>query len=123
MYAVVLQDRCHTAWRSTAYNHLPSLAIARRAALVNSEWLLPGAALLKVRYPLDPVLAHDPSQLVDGFDCNGRLADPLVQRLERLRNGPWQYLWVLDTRGSDPWPGATPLYRDANSALYRLPRG
>jgi hypothetical protein len=123
IHAIVLQDRCRTAWASTAYNHLPSIAIARRAALVNSQWLLPGAALLKVRYPLDPALAHDPSQLVDGFDCNGPLAEPLAERLKRLGAGPWQYLWVLGTRGVDPWPGATPLYRDGDSALYRLPPG
>lgn len=120
IHAVVLQDRCRTAWQSTAHSHLPSLAIARREALVNSQWLLPGAALLRVRYPLDPALANDPSQLVDGFDCAGPLPDPLAARRRAIARGPWQYLWVLRTGGTDPWPGATPLYRDADSALYRL---
>ncbi len=121
IHAVVLQDECRTAWQSSAYNHLPSLAIARRDALVNSQWLLPGAALLKVRYPLDPRISHDPSQMLRGFTCRGPVSHPLTTRLRTLQRGQWDYLWVLETRGTDPWPGQSPLYRDANSALYRLP--
>ncbi len=123
IHAVVLQDRCHSAWQATAYNHLPSLAIGRRHALVNSQWLLPGAALLTVRAPGDAALMHDPSQMVDGFDCNGPLTQPLSAKLAQIRGEGWQYLWVLGTRGRDPWPGAAPVYADGNSALYRLPTG
>jgi hypothetical protein len=123
IHAVVLQDPCHSPWRATAYNHLPSLAIGRRHAMVNSQWLLPGAALLTVRGDGDPALIHDPSQMVDGFDCNGPLARPLGAKLAQIRGGGWQYLWVLGTRGHDPWPGAAPVYADGNSALYRLPAG
>lgn len=123
IHALVLKDECRKDWASTAYNHLPSLAIGRRQALVNSEWKLPGAALLSVRYPLAPNLANDPSQLVSGYRCSGpeeiafrrRLADPGLAR--------FQYLWLLETHGRDWWPGHRPLYRDANSALYALPGG
>lgn len=121
IHGLVLQDSCHAPWASTAYNHLPSLAIVRRDALVNSEWRLPGAALLRVAYPLSPHLANDPSQLVPAFTCSGandtavraRIADPGLAR--------FQYIWMLGTRGRDWWPGHQPLYRDANSALYALP--
>lgn len=123
VHAVVLQDGCRTAWQATAWNHLPSLAVARRDALVNSQWLLPGAALLTVRYPLDPALVHDPSQSVDGFDCDGALPDPLATRRRALEGGAWQYLWVIGTRGTDPWPGMRPVWRNADGALYRLPSG
>ena len=88
---------------------------------MNSQWLLPGAALLKVRYPLDPRISHDPSQMLRGFTCLGPVSHPLTTRLRTLQRGRWDYLWVLETRGTDPWPGRTALYRDANSALYRLP--
>jgi hypothetical protein len=123
IHALVLKDECHKDWASTAYNHLPSLAIGRREALVNSEWKLPGAALLSVRYPIAPNLANDPSQLVSGYRCSGpeeiafrrRLADPGLAR--------FQYLWLLETHGRDWWPGHRPLYRDANSAIYALPGG
>ncbi|QNE31877.1 hypothetical protein F1C10_07975 [Sphingomonas sp. NBWT7] len=123
IHAVVLQDRCHTAWQSTAYTHFASLAIGRRGALVNSQWLLPGAALLTVRTTGDPELGHDPSQMVDGFDCAGPIPQPLAARLAQLRTGEWDFLWVLATRNVDAWPGHTPVFRDANSALYRLPAG
>ena len=88
---------------------------------MNSQWLLPGAALLRVRAPGDPRLMHDPAQLVDGFDCNGAIADPLAARFQRLGGGSWQYLWVIGTRGSDPWPATRPIWRNADGALYRLP--
>lgn len=123
IHAVVLQDRCRTPWQSTAYTHLPSLAIARREALVNSQWLLRGSALLTVRYPLDSALANDPSQMLDGFDCAGPLPRPLQRRLAQLTPVQWRYLWVLGTRGTDTWPGHAPIHADANSALYRLPAG
>lgn len=121
--ALVLKDECNKDWASTAYNHLPSLAIGRREALVNSQWKLPGGALLSVRYPLAPNLANDPSQLVSGYRCSGpeeiafrkRLADPGLVR--------FQYLWLLETHGRDWWPGHRPIYRDANSAIYPLPGG
>lgn len=120
IHAVVLADECHTAWQSRAYVHLPSLAIVRRHALVNSQWLLPGGALLQVRNPLDPRFTHDPSQMLPGFDCNGAIRRPLDTRLRQLAPGAWQYLWVLDTRGTDPWPGRPAMYRDDGSVLYRL---
>ena len=123
IHAVVLQDRCRTPWQSSAYTHFASLAIGRRGALVNSQWLLPGAALLTVRPVADPALSHDPSQLVDGFDCSGPIPQPLAARIAQLEPGAWDYLWVLATRGVDPWPGHAPVFRDGNSALYRLSAG
>jgi hypothetical protein len=123
IHAIVLQNGCQTAWASSAYNHLPSLAIARRDALVNSEWKLPGAALLSVRHPLAPQVANDPSQLVTGYSCTGPVDAPLAKRLADPALRPFQYLWLLQTHGRDWLPGRTPLYRDANSALYALPTG
>lgn len=121
VHAVSLRDACRSGLRATAHTHLASLAIARRDALVNTQWLLPGAALLTVRYPVPAGLRNDPSQMVDGFDCDGPVAGPLRARIAALDPSRWDYLWVIGTRGTASWPGWRPVYRDASSALYRLP--
>lgn len=123
IHALVLQDACRSPWASTAYNHLPSLAIARRDALVNAQWRLPGAALLSVGYPVAAHLAADPSQLVPAFACSGADDRALRARLADPGLAGWQYLWLLNTRGRNWLPGRQPLFRDGNSALYRLPAG
>lgn len=121
IHVVVLRDACRNGWRSSAYTHLGSLAIVRRDALVNTQWLLPGAALLRVVGPVPAGLRNDPSQMVDGFDCDGPVSRPLRARAAALDARQWEYLWVLRTRGArDLLPGRQPVHADADSALYRL---
>lgn len=113
---------CRPAWRSQAWFHLPSLAIARREALVNTQWYLPGAAMLRVKYPVDPAWGYDPSQQVRTTDCAGRVSlAPLHARLARLDETRWDYVWVLGTGGArDLWPGHAPIYATPDSALFML---
>lgn len=121
IHVIVLQDVCHSAWRSTAYNHLGSLAIARRDALVNTQWYLPGAALLHVVYPVAPSVRNDPSQLIDGFNCAGADLTRVRGRLATLASSQWDYVWILRTRATpNLWPGHSPVFIDSNSALYRM---
>jgi hypothetical protein len=111
---------CRPAWRSQAWFHLPSLAIVRRDALVNSQWYLPGAAMLRVKGSGDIAWRYDPSQQVRVTDCDGRTSlAPLHERLARLDRSKWDYVWVLNTGGAqDLWPGHRPLYATADSALF-----
>lgn len=113
---------CRPAWRSQAWFHLPSLAIARRDALVNTQWYLPGAALLRVKYPVDPAWGYDPSQQVQTTDCDGRFSlTRLHARLTKLDRSRWDYVWVLNTGGRrNLWPGHAAIYATPDSALYRL---
>lgn len=112
---------CRPAWRSQAWFHLPSLAIARRDALVNSQWYLPGAAMLRVKGTGDIAWRYDPSQQVRVTDCDGRTSlAPLHERLARLDRSQWDYVWVLGTGGArNLWPGHQPVYATADSALFR----
>lgn len=122
IHAVVLQDGCHGRWRATAYAHLPSMAIVRRDALVNTQWLLPGAALLRVSYPLPETMRNDPSQFVDGYDRDGRTPAPLLTRVAELPRDRLDFLWVLETHGEAPVLRGLPppVFTDDNSALYPL---
>jgi hypothetical protein len=119
--AMVLDDACHTGWAANGWSHLPGLAIVRRDALVNSQWPLVGAPLLRVIYPAPAKWVHDPSQHVPAFGCETPGLSALHRRIAATPHAYFDYLWVLNTRGArDPWPGRDPLYRDANSALFRL---
>ncbi|MEG3176352.1 hypothetical protein U1872_08935 [Sphingomonas sp. RB3P16] len=120
--ALVLTNGCHAGWRKTAYPHLPALAIVRRDALVNAEWPMTGAPLLRVIYPLPDALRYDPSQMIDAYDCAGRpTARAIDARLARIGPAQSDYVWMLDTQGrTGLWPGHTPLYHDASSALYSV---
>lgn len=121
VHTVVLQDTCRVFWQQTAYNHLASIAIARRDALVNTQWFLPGAALLRVIYPVDAELGHDPSQRIDAFHCAQPDFVQLHDRFAKVAADRWDYLWLLRTRGiTTLWPGHRPIYADADSALYRV---
>ena len=110
------------AWQSNAWFHLDSLAMARRDALVNSQWYLPGAAMLRVRYPVDPKWGYDPSQQVYVTDEAGKTSlAPLHDRIATLDKTRWDYLWVLRTGGeTDLWPGHTPVHATPDSALFRI---
>lgn len=113
---------CRPAWRSNAWFHLPSLAIVRRDALVNTQWYLPGAAMLRVVYPVDLAFRNDPSQQVRTTDCDGRVSlAPLHARLARLDVSRWDYVWVLNTGGAQQlWPGHAPVFATPDSALFRI---
>lgn len=111
---------CRPPWRSSAWFHLPSLAITRRDALVNSQWYLPGAAMLRVKNAGDIAWGYDPSQQVRVTDCDGRVSlAPLHARLARLDRSRWDYVWVLNTGGArDLWPGHAPVFATPDSALF-----
>ena len=111
---------CRPAWRSQNWFHLPSLAIVRRDALVNSQWYLPGAAMLRVKGVRDIAWSYDPSQQVRVTDCKGRISlAALHHRLGRLDRARWDYVWMLNTGGArDLWPGHRPVYATPESALF-----
>lgn len=121
VYILVLDDACHNGWSANGWSHLGGIAIARRDALVNSQWPLVAAPLLRTVYPAPPRWIHDPSQHVPAFGCGTPGLTGLRARMAALPHGLFDYVWLLDTRNTaDLWPGHVPLYLDRNSALYRL---
>jgi hypothetical protein len=113
---------CGPEWRASLWTHVPSLALVRRDALVNSIWYLPGAAMLKVIYPIPPEFRNDPAQQVSTTLCGGGYSlDPLHERIAKLDTRQWDYLWVLRTAGAtDLWPGHRPIRTSPESALFKI---
>ena len=121
MHILVLTDNCHAGWSANGWSHLGGIALARRDVLVNSQWPLVGAPLLRVVYPAPSRWIHDPSQHVPAFGCGAPGLSVFRERVAAIPYGYFDYLWVLDTRGvRDLLPGHRAIYRDRDSALYRL---
>ena len=121
IHAVALVNACHVGWTTRGWAHLPDLAIGRRDALVNSQWRIEGAPLLRVRYPLPPEISNDPSQQIPAWGCGKPELTALHRRIAILPPGRIDYLWVLDRHGLGPlWPGHRPIYATYDTALYRV---
>ena len=109
---------CRDLARPDRIYHLPSLAVVRRHAFVNDQFLLPGAQLLSVRYRGAAPFVSDPSQIVTPVRCGEWRT--VEHALAVLPWGGFDHLWLMDI---DPakWPSdprLTPVWRSGDSVLY-----
>lgn len=126
-------DTCGQRWALTRQTHLPSLAIARRAAFTNDQWRMEGAPLLAVRMQGAGYFAYDPSQISVPAACaHNPYLVPQVRALAIFPRSVFTHVWLIR-----PHPGAAhrlkglaPVWSNGDSVLYaverpssRLPRG
>ncbi|MDI9850087.1 hypothetical protein QM467_18790, partial [Rhodoblastus sp. 17X3] len=110
-------------WRLPRLNQLSGLAIVRREAFVNSQWVIPGGQLLTALRAKGTQFNSDPSQIITPKpDYTGPLWPEVMRRLPEIPRDRFDYLWLIgfDMAQARPIPGATLLYADEESALYRL---
>lgn len=103
--------------------HLPSLAIVRRDAFVNTQWQTTGGQLLRTRYNNDTPFTADPSALV-WYTKRGLDTTDLRERIARVPPGRFDYVWILnEPRGlivsQVPWP-MTRVWSHGTSSLFRV---
>ena len=112
---------CPRGWSTPRFDHLPSIALARRRAFANDQWDMPGAQLLSVRYPAAGAFARDPSQFVTPVGCVSGLRT-IEQALAQVPRGAFDYVWVLQPPRYDPalLRGLTPIWRDGSHLLLRV---
>ena len=120
---VMVWDRCEQ-WRLRRSDHLGSLALVRKEALVNDQWPLVGSSLLTVDYPPAKWFRADPSQIVRDPGCKheGWTIDLALRALPKKA---FDYLWLLDMR---PIPSAwlngwTPIWSGEGSILLKRAGG
>jgi len=91
------------AWELHGFEHLPSLAIIRREAFVNTEWDTPGAQLMRPIYNDGFGFNDADSAYLPGH--NGRCTgEALSSRLQRLPRSRFDYVWIFDEPlQSLPW--------------------
>lgn len=113
---------CVEDWAMSRLLHLPALAIARREAFSNDQWVLAGAQLLSVRYPTGAGFTRDPSQVVTSLRCRHEPWRTINQALATFPRAAFDYVWLIDPPGYDVnlTTGLQPIWRDGTSVLYRV---
>ena len=80
---------CVEPWAMTRLLHLPAMAMVRRHAFSNDQWVMPGAQLLTVRYKPGWPFIRDASQVVTAAPLPARgLADDRTRRSPSSRATP-----------------------------------
>jgi hypothetical protein len=104
-------------WWNDGLSHLPSLAIVRRNAFVNSEWDLPTQNLMQPKY-LPGSLYNSATLIGIPGTCTGPSAESMVATLPRDR---FDFVWVLRAElPEDKFKWLAPVYRGPNSTLYKI---
>jgi hypothetical protein len=122
--AAFLSRGCDASWMLERRSHIPSIALARRNAFVNDQFLLGGAQLLQIRYKAAAPFDRDPSQFMTGEACLRDDWRSFRQAMQALPRGAFDYIWVIskpEDRGVD-YSGLTPVWRNGGSILYRIER-
>ena len=117
-------EACGRPWMMSRLQHLPGLAIARREAFSNDQWVLPGAQLISVHFPKARLFRHDPSQMVTRFRCPREPYLTATQALAWAPRDEFDYVWLIAPPRFDPRAtrGLRPVWRSGTSVLYRVER-
>jgi hypothetical protein len=116
---------CGPVWPTARQTHLPALAIVRREAFSNDQWLLAGSQLLSVKKNDAVGFNYDPSQIVNPPECLGKdVTRTLNQALATFPRSAFDYVWLIDPQGLDPklLQGTTRIWTNGTDALYRIDR-
>jgi hypothetical protein len=117
-------EECPPYWTMTRLHHLPALAIVRREAFSNEQWVMPGAQLLRIRYSEGKPFLRDPTQLVTFRRCPREPYRTMNQALAMLPRGGFDYIWLVSPPPYDArlTRGLRPLWRSGSSVLFRIER-
>lgn len=113
---------CPRKWQSARLEHVPSIAIVRKDAFTNDQWVMPGAQLLRIRYRLGAPYTQDPSQMVPIPRCGLEPQSGWAETLARIPTAAFDYLWIMNVPPA-LWPekpGLRPVWRNEESILYRI---
>lgn len=113
---------CVENWGMTRLLHLPAMAIVRREAFSNDQWVMEGAQLLDVRYPGGGPFVADASQIVTHRRCRGEVWRTIDHALRTFPRDAFDYVWMIDPPRYDPalTRGLEPVWRSGTSTLYRV---
>ncbi len=105
-------------------HHLPGMAIVRRDAFSNDQWVMAGAQLLRVRFREARPFLSDPSQLVTSMKCPREAYRTVNNALAVLPRATIDYVWMIQPPPADPrlMQGLRPVWRSGTSGLYRVER-
>ena len=117
---------CSTSWVTNRLEHIPAMAIVRRAAFSNDQWDMEGAQLLRSNYPagtpLEKHFGRDPSHMTTPPGCRSRVWFPLNKSLAFFPRDKFDYVWLLDPPAYDVRNvrGMSKVWSDGSDALYHI---
>ncbi|HEY0412039.1 MAG TPA: hypothetical protein VGD66_02720 [Allosphingosinicella sp.] len=113
---------CRPSWRMSRVEHLAGIALERRLAYANDQWLMPGGQLLSSRIPGADGYAYDPSQQTGADVCRGEEWRSLDASLAGFPRQAFDYVWLIQPPRYDKrlTAGLQPIWRSGTSVLYRV---
>ncbi len=117
-------ESCRSPWAMSRLRHLPALALVRRRAFSNDQWVMAGAQLLRVHYRAGSPFTQDPSQIVTSRKCRGEIWRPINQALAQFPRAGFDYVWLISPPPYDPRlaRGLRPVWQSGRSVLFRVER-
>jgi hypothetical protein len=115
---------CGNRWRQSRLHHLPGLAIVRREAFSNEQWVMAGAQLLSVHFREGLPFVRDPSQIVVPKKCKGEAYRPINQAIAQVPRDAFDYVWIINSPQVEEGltKGLEPVWRSGRSTLFRVER-
>lgn len=115
-------SQCGEDWAKARTEHLPAMALVRRRAFSNDQWVMAGAQLLRVRYAQGRPFTADPSQIVVARQCPTEQWRTIDQALRALPRDAFDYLWLIQPPPYDARlvSGFEPIWRSGTSVLFRI---
>ncbi len=112
---------CGFSWYTSRLGHLPALALSRKRAYANDQWMLAGGQLISSRIEA-PGFEQDPSQLVLDRPCPWERWRTLDQALRELPRDRFDYVWLIAPPTFDRrnLAGMVPVWSQGTSAVYRI---
>jgi hypothetical protein len=110
---------CGDQWAQLRLDHLPSIAVVRRQAFTNDQWVADNAQGLTITKAGVGKFGSDPSQLVYPSRCGGYGSD-LQHALDSFNRAAFDYVWLLNLRGHAK--DLDQVWSNGHSALYRVRR-
>ncbi len=120
-----VEAACAPAWRLPRTIHLPSMAIARRAAFANDQPDLGSAALMTVTAPGIAGFDHDPSQIVMAARCpQSPEFRTLHQAMTMFPRPEFDHVWLIDAASLDPrdTTGLRLIWHSGDDFLFAVDR-
>jgi hypothetical protein len=114
--------QCGAPWTMTRLEHLPAIALERKAAYANDQWSMAGAQLLTTKYVRAQRFAHDPSEIVTSTQCPREWWRPINKAMARFPRSAFDYVWLIRPPAYDAKfnQGLVPVWRDGSSVLFRI---
>jgi len=122
--AAFSEHPCTSSWQDHRLRHLANLAIGRRLAFVNGQFVSEGWNALRVtNQAAAPYTGFPSSMVTSGDGCDWPL--PTAQeRVDEFPRQAFDFVWLLNVpaerRPTVPW--LTETWSTENSALYRITR-